>query len=56
MPTTKPLSGVKLRWKILLDPANPILVQMNEMGNDFIFQIEPNKTYKITATKSATAV
>lgn len=47
----KPLSGVKITVEDLTDPANPILVQMNEMGNDFTFQIEPNKTYKITATK-----
>ena len=52
MPTTKTTFGCKITVEDLTDPANPILVQMNEMGNDFTFQIEPNKTYKITATKN----
>lgn len=48
----KPLSGVKVTVEDLTDPANPILVQMNESGNNFTFQLEPNKTYKITATRT----
>lgn len=48
----KPLSGVKVTVEDLTDPANPILVQMNETGNNFTFQLEPNKTYKITATRT----
>ena len=48
----KPLSAVKITIEDLTDPSNPMLVQMNEAGNDYTFQLEPNKTYRVTATKT----
>ncbi|MBK7221019.1 MAG: PD40 domain-containing protein [Saprospiraceae bacterium] len=48
----KPLSAVKITIEDLTDPSNPMLVQMNEEGNNYTFQLEPNKTYRVTATKT----
>lgn len=47
----QPLTGVKIIVEDLTDPENPLLVQMNEEGNNFSFQIDPEKTYRITASK-----
>lgn len=46
-----PLSGVKVSIEDITDPENPILVQVNELSNDFHFPIESNRSYRITATK-----
>ncbi len=45
------LKGVKVTIEDLSDPENPIMVQVNELGNNFTFPLEKNKTYKITASK-----
>jgi tetratricopeptide (TPR) repeat protein len=46
-----PLKGAKITIEDLTDPENPVMVQVNELGNNFVFPLEKNKTYKITATR-----
>ncbi|MBK8700115.1 MAG: hypothetical protein IPN29_11525 [Saprospiraceae bacterium] len=45
------LSGVKVTVEDLTDPENALLVKVNEEGNEFTFQLERNKTYRISATR-----
>ncbi|MFM2394863.1 MAG: hypothetical protein RLZZ546_2846, partial [Bacteroidota bacterium] len=49
--TREELKGAKITIEDLTDPNNPILVQVNELGNDFHFPLDRNKTYRITASK-----
>lgn len=49
--TREELKGAKITIEDLSDPNNPILVQVNELGNNFQFPLDRNKTYKITASK-----
>ncbi len=46
-----PLKGAKIIIEDLTDPENPMMVQVNELGNNFTFPLEKNKTYKITASR-----
>jgi outer membrane protein OmpA-like peptidoglycan-associated protein len=49
--TKASLNGAKVTIEDLTDPDNPVLVQVNELGNNFNFSLDKNKKYRITATK-----
>jgi outer membrane protein OmpA-like peptidoglycan-associated protein/tetratricopeptide (TPR) repeat protein len=49
--TKASLAGAKVTIEDLTDPDNPIMVQVNEIGNNFNFSLDKNKKYRITATK-----
>ncbi len=50
--TKESLVGAKVTIEDLTDPENPVLVKVNESGNNFTFPLEKNKTYRITASRS----
>jgi tetratricopeptide (TPR) repeat protein len=49
------LNGAKVMIEDLTDPENPVLVQVNELGNNFNFKLKPNRTYRVTASKNGYA-
>jgi tetratricopeptide (TPR) repeat protein len=49
--TRASLNGAKVTIEDLTDPENPVLVKVNETGNNFAFPLEKNKTYRITASR-----
>ena len=46
-----PLTGVQVRLIDETDGSIADQVQLNESGNDFVFILEPNKTYRVEASK-----
>jgi hypothetical protein len=49
--TKDALKGATITIEDLTDPSKPKLEKVNMEGNDFIFSLEKNKTYRITASK-----
>jgi outer membrane protein OmpA-like peptidoglycan-associated protein/tetratricopeptide (TPR) repeat protein len=50
--TKASLVGAKVTIEDLTDPDNPVMVQVNEISNNFNFSLDKNKSYRITATKN----
>jgi len=49
--TKEALAGATITIEDLTDPTKPQIFKFNELSNDFHFQLERGKTYKITAKK-----
>lgn len=49
--TREALNGATVKIYDLTDPNAPVLVETNELGNDFFFQLDPEKEYKIVVSK-----
>ena len=49
--TKEELRGATVRIKDLSDPDNEIVVQLNEVGNSFVFPLERGKSYEITVSR-----
>ena len=47
----EPLPGTTIRLENLTDPSIPDVVLTNEVGNDFIINIEPGHSYRVTASR-----
>ncbi len=45
------LTGVTIILEDLTDPSNPDVIRLNELGNDFTFELDHCKKYRITAFK-----
>lgn len=49
--TREALNGAKVTLVDITDPSNPNVVEVNPIGNDFHFLLDPNKKYKIIVEK-----
>ncbi|MBK8390966.1 MAG: hypothetical protein IPL23_17505 [Saprospiraceae bacterium] len=53
--TREALAGATIAIEDLTDPTKPQVFKFNELSNDFHFQLERGKTYRITAKKDGYA-
>ena len=49
--TRDALNGATVTLVDVTDPNNPDIVELNPLGNDFHFLLDPNKKYKVVASK-----
>jgi len=49
--TREALNGATITLYDITDPNNPNIVEINPMGNDFHFLLDPNKKYKIEVAR-----
>jgi outer membrane protein OmpA-like peptidoglycan-associated protein len=54
--TKEALNGATVVLEDLTDPKNPQIIKVNELGNDFKFDLQRGKTYRLRATKNGYTV